>query len=287
MPVIKIITDAGFDLPDELIKKYNIYVLGNWIIKKTDKGDVEIPDEKRYLEEVLQSIRNGEEIKTAAISIGRFKEVFEDLTNDSSSLIYISFSSKKTRIYYNALAAKKELPDRDIRVIDSMGGVGMQSFVVLSAAKAAKEGKGMNEVLRIISDRIKNSGTLISIPNVSFFARMGRLPKGKTLKSSALKLITLIGFVRSDGELAILGRYRTYKLVNSTMIKFIEDELKKRNKNKANCIISSLGNEKVVAELKEELNKKDWCNEIMNGELYPEHAVFLGLNTWTLGYEFI
>lgn len=287
MSMIKIITDAGFDLPDELIKKYNIHVLGNWVIKKTDEGDVEIPDEKKYLDETLQSIKNGEEIKTAAISIGHFKEVFEDLTNDGSSLIYISFSSKKTRIYYNALAAKKELPDRDIRVIDSMGGVGMQSFVVLSAAKVVKEGKEVKEVLRIISDKIKNAGVLISIPNISFFARMGRLPKGKDLKSSALKLITLIGFVRSDGELVILGRYRTYKLVNAAMIKFIENELKKRNKNEANCIVSSLGNEKTIAELKEELNKKEWCNRIMNGEIYPEHAVFLGLNACTLGYEFI
>ena len=55
-------------------------------------------------------IKSGEVIKTATISIGNLKKFFEDLTNDGSSVIYISFSSKKTRIYYNALVAKKELP---------------------------------------------------------------------------------------------------------------------------------------------------------------------------------
>jgi len=111
--------------------------------------------------------------------------------------------------------------------------------------------------------------------------------KGKNVKSSALKLITLIGFIKGDGELSILGRYRTYKLVNTAMIKFVEDELRKRNRNKANIIISSLGNKKAVNELKEELKNKEWCNEIIDGEIYPEAATFLGLNAWTLDYEFV
>jgi len=284
---IKIVTDAGIDLPDELIEEYGIHIVKNWIIRKTSAGEEEIPDDRKYLQEVLQSIKRGEDLSTAAASIGYFKEIFEKLTNDGSSVIYISFSSKKTRLYYNALAAKKELPERIIEVVDSEGGVGMQSFVVLSAAKEAKEGKDVNVVLRAIEDKIMNTGVLIVIPNISFFARMGRLPEGKTLKESALKLITLAGFVKSDGELYVLGRYRTYNQVNTAIVDFIEDELRRKGKSKANCIATTAENHEPLTELKKKLGMKEWCNKIIDGEFYPEHIVFLGPGAYTVGYEFV
>jgi len=285
--MIKIATDAGIDLPDELIEKYSIHIVKNWIIRKTSVGEEEIPDDRKYLQEVLQSIKRGEDLRTASASIGYFKELFEKLTNDGSSVIYISFSSKKTRVYYNALAAKKELPERRIEVVDSKGGVGMQSFVVLSAAKEATEGMDVNGVLRTIEDKIRDTGVLIVIPDISFFARMGRLPEGKTLKESALKLITLLGFVKSDGELYVLGRYRTYKQVNTAIINFIEDELRKKGKSKANFIVTTAENHEPLMELKEELSMKEWYNGIIDGEFYPEHIVFLGPGAYTIGYEFI
>lgn len=285
--MIKVVTDTGIDLPDELIKKYDIHIIGNWVIKKTSIGDVEIPNEKKYLHEAVQSIKKGEILRTAAASIGRFKEVFKDLTDDGSSIVYVSLSSKKSRVYYNALAAKRELPDKEIEVIDSKGGIGMQSFVVLSAAKAAKEGKKMDELLKIVSYEIRNTCVLFILPDISFFARMGRLSGGEGLKPSALKLMTVIGFIKNDGELYSLGRYRTYKQINVAIIKFIEDELKRRDKNKVNFIVSSVENYRAVAELKEELSKKEWCNEIIDGEFYPEDAAVLGLNACTLGCEFM
>jgi DegV family protein with EDD domain len=285
--MIKVATDAGIDLPDELINEYDIYIIKNWIIRRTSKGEEEIPDDRKYLQEVLQLIKEGEDLRTAAASIGYFKEVFKKLTEDGSSVIYISFSSKKTRLYYNAIAAKEELRGRRIEVVDSKGGVGMQSFIVLNAAKAAREGRKIEEVLEIVQNKIKDTGVLIVVPDISFFARMGRLPEGKAPKSPALRLMTVIGFTRGDGELYILGRYRTYKQVNSYLVKFIEEELKKRGRSKVNLIVSTADNYEAVEMLKEEVSKREWCNEVIEGKFYPEHVVFLGPGAYSLGYEFV
>ena len=281
--MIKIVTDTGVDLPDYLVNKYNIKVLRNWVIRSKD-GEEEVPNEKKYLKSVLDEMRKGVNYKTAAISIGEIVKIFDELSKGGDSIIYISLSSKKSRVYDNAVVAKNELKDRDITVIDSKGGIGMQSLIALNAAKAVKEGKSKKEILEIIADTISNSGTLMNLADISFFVRTGRLTIGKELTKSKLKFVVVIGFIKSDGEIYPVGRYRTYKLANSSSVKFVENELRKRNRSKVECIISGLENERAVADLSSKLKDKDWCEEVIIGEFYPEHAAILGPEGWTLGY---
>ena len=286
--MIKIVTDSANILPDSMLKEYDITLLKDSVAEHAKDEWKEFPNDKEKVAEIVKKLEDKIEFKTAAVSPGRFKEAFDQLTKNGDSVIYVSLTARAGKDHDIAVSVKNELPGRDITVIDSDGGLGLESLVTLSLARAIKDGKSKDEAISSALETRKNSKCLVAIPDISYLYRTGRMPQAKNMTQAVLKLVALVGFLHAQNEVfSFVSRERNMISANSRIVSYIEEDLKKNGKQKVRCILGDLLNEEAAANLKEQIQKAGWCEELIGAEEFPEEAVIVGPRSWILGYELI
>lgn len=140
--MIKIITDSTCDLPDELLKKYDITVVPLYLRfgMKTFKENVEISREEFYNKLALEK----ELPTTSQPSPGDFLKVYENIINKGDVIISLHISGKLSGTVNSAQNARIMILDEnksaDITVIDSQSAGPGLGLIVVKAAQMAKEG---------------------------------------------------------------------------------------------------------------------------------------------------
>ena len=183
---VKIVTDSTADLPESLVEEFKISVVplkvifGNEIFRE----GIDIKNEEFY-----HKLTSCQQLPTTSQpSPGEFKQVYEELTNDGSSVISIHISSLLSGTYQSALMAQKELHTRDITVIDSKKvsmGLGM---AVLEAAQAAKAGKTAAEIVSLVEQLIPKIHIYFVVNTMEYLQKGGRIGKASALLGTMLNI---------------------------------------------------------------------------------------------------
>src|SRR5690625_2327613 len=102
---IKILSDSACDLPEDIIKEYDIDILPIIVLKNEeeylDKVDIEP-------QEVYDGMREGQVYKTAQISLATFMKKFEEYAEKEIPVIYLAFSSELSGTYQTAIMAMED-----------------------------------------------------------------------------------------------------------------------------------------------------------------------------------
>lgn len=91
--------------------------------------------------------------KTSQPSMGIFKKTFEEALQTSENVICITISSAISGTFNSAIQAKKifdEEVQKRIFVFDSFNADASESLLAIRAAEMAEEGKGGNEIMKIL-----------------------------------------------------------------------------------------------------------------------------------------
>ena len=93
---VKILSDSACDLPEEILKEYDIDIIPILLSKDgvEYQDGVTLKPEKMY-----DDMRNGQIYKTAQIPPLVFEEKFEEIAKNKESTIYICFSSGLSGTY--------------------------------------------------------------------------------------------------------------------------------------------------------------------------------------------
>ncbi|MCC0761487.1 DegV family protein [Clostridioides sp. ES-S-0006-03] len=237
MDKIKLIVDSACDLPNHIIEKYNIEVIGlnvsfgeeNYISGK------EIDNETFYRKMDESKLLP----KTSCPSPDKFLEAYQC---EEESILVISISSGLSGTYNSALLAKdmfeKEGNNKKIEIIDSLSGSIGIGQLVLKAAILIKEGKELEEIVSII-DRYKDNppfyGTLETLENAIKGGRINPIA-GKIINTLNLKAIIQV----ADGIVTPIDKARgegnsLKKLIQLVESKIIDKEEKVLFIGHANC----------------------------------------------------
>src|SRR5436305_1774651 len=139
----RIVVDSTSDLPSEVMKELGITM----VPLKVHFGTEEYLDRVELdQDEFFQKLAVATELpKTSQPSPGEFIDAYRQLPADEP-IISIHISEKLSGTYQSAVLARKELPDRDIRVIDSGNVTAGAGMLVLAAAEMVKAGKSADEI---------------------------------------------------------------------------------------------------------------------------------------------
>ena len=116
----KIITDSSADLPQNIIKKYDIKVipLSFFLNNKKYFCDYDLVNSLKFYD----MLRVGCNIKTSLANEAQFIDAFDPILKNGSDIIYISFSGSLSGTYSSGVSAAKYLKEkynnRRIAVID-------------------------------------------------------------------------------------------------------------------------------------------------------------------------
>ena len=221
---IKIVTDSTSYISDEYIKKYDIKLVSlNVIINGVSSREVDIENEVFY-----EEIRNSKEIPKSSQPIpNEMLNTFKEIVKDGDSIVGIFLSSKMSGTYSNANMIKdmilEDYPDADIHILDSKTNCMQMGFAVIEAARAASEGKSINEVINAANHVINNSRFLFTPETLEYLKKGGRIGGAAALFGNVLQIKPILTVV--NGETSVFKKVRTRKKAIEEIVKTVLEEI--------------------------------------------------------------
>jgi len=218
---IAVVTDSTAYIPPEQSEEHQIPVIPLWLIwdgeRYRDGVDIEPPTFYRRLE-------NAETMPTTSQpSTGEFIEFFKSVSETADAIICVFISSKLSGTVANAQAAKEQLPDIPIRIVDSLSTSMGQGFAALAAARAAEEGKSLEEVVHV-AERVRDrTHVLFAVDTLEYLHKGGRIGGAQRLLGTALNIKPLLHL--EEGRIDALTKVRTKKRAIERMLDIVEERL--------------------------------------------------------------
>ncbi|MHA6251673.1 DegV family protein [Oceanobacillus sp. CAU 1775] len=219
---VKIVADSASDLSNGHYSEYSIEMipLNVHIDDKAFADVIEIQAKTIYDE-----LRNGKTAKTSQPVPEAFKSIFTEYAEKNEPLIYISLSSELSGTYQSAKIMedmiKADYPDAPIHVIDSRCASMGYGLVVLHAAKLAKGGASVDEVIEAVNYQAEHMEHIFTVDDLEYLQRGGRVSKASAFVGGLLNIKPILNV--ENGKLVPIEKIRGSKKVLSRMLELMEE----------------------------------------------------------------
>ena len=224
MPKIAIVTDTIACLTREQLEQYGIAVVPVRI-------NVNGHEYREFLDisasEAYQLLdTDPERFFTSPVPPAELTGVFRSLASEAEAILCINVSAKLSAQYSFAQVAaeqtKKELPGTAIELVDSKLAAAAEGFVVLAAARAASEGKTLQETIEAaegVRDRMR---FVLVLDTIRHAYRTGRIPKVASRVGSAINVKPILTI--SGGVVRFAGVARSKQQGVNHMLRVMRNE---------------------------------------------------------------
>ena len=199
MGKVQVITDSTADIPKDLVEELGISI----VPLKVHLGNESFLDSINITPaEFYQRLQQAEEMPTTSQpSPIDFVEVYREAAKDGETdILSIHLSSSLSGTFQSALLAQSMVEDEfKVTVIDSKTasfGIGM---IVVEVARAAKEGKSLDECVAIAQRMIENHQVYFLVDTLEYLQKGGRIGKASALVGSLLNIKPILS-INSEGE---------------------------------------------------------------------------------------
>ena len=201
MSRVAVVTDNSAGIPLDLAVELGIEVV---------PVDVIVGGETLPLGEsmdIAQLMLEGKKVTTSRPTPEAFDQVFQALTvRGYDQILVTTLSAKLSGTFDSAVIASKD-SSIPVNVLDS-GSVGLGlGFPVLNAARAAKSGAELAEVLEVLESGIKSSQVFFYVNTLEYLKRGGRVSPTSALLGTALAVKPIMTIL--DGEIVLKEKVRT------------------------------------------------------------------------------
>ena len=209
---VRIVTDSTADLPPEICRELDITVVP-LTVNFSDAGyrdGVDLSADEFY----RKLIASDKLPTTSQPSAGAFGEAYKDVAKDTDEILSIHISGKLSQTYNSArLAASVMEGSCNIQVMDSLQVSMGLGCIVMTVARAARDGASMEDLQQLVSKKMPETRTFALLDTLEYLAKGGRIGRvqaylGNSLRPLAIFKVIPIVEVR-DGEAHPLARVRT------------------------------------------------------------------------------
>ena len=272
MTKIKIVTDSSVTIEPEVAKELDITIVPlSVMVDGVVYSDADLA-EGEFLR-LMQSSRNLP--KTSQPPVGVFADVFERLAEDGAQIISIHMSHALSGTV-EAARQGATLANADLTVVDSSFTDQAMKFQVTEAAKLAKEGASLEEILAKIEEVKEKTELYIGLSTLENLVKGGRIGRVSGLISSLLNIRVIMQMKDHQLEPIVKGRgAKTFK-------KWLDDlTASLQNKQVAEIGISYAGSPELALEMKESLQPyvKKPISVLETGSIIQTHT---GENAWAV-----
>ncbi len=222
--MIKIVTDSTSYLPLKYIKEYDISIVSlgvTWQAKTERELDVNLSN---FYDELKQC---GEIPKSSQPSPDEIYTTFEGIIKAGHSIVAIFLSSEMSGAYASAHLVKdmilEKYPQAEIEIIDSRTNCMQLGYIALAAAKAAAEGKSLQEVISAAHFTITHSRFLFTPETLTYLKKGGRIGSASALFGTLLQIKPILTV--NNGKTDVYAKVRTKKKAVETLIEGLMKDL--------------------------------------------------------------
>jgi len=201
---VAVVTDSASNLPSGIVAGHDIGVVP-MILKFGDRvlyDGVDFPEGGFYRALVEEQVP----ASTSAPSVGDFRIAFEAALARADAVACVTVASFVSATYEAATSAAREFGDR-VRIVDSRSASMGEGFVTLEAARAARAGADLDEVVARAEETVRRTSLVATINTFEFLRRSGRVNVVLAYAATTLNIKPVFAF--RGGKLEQLGRPRT------------------------------------------------------------------------------
>jgi DegV family protein with EDD domain len=261
---VKIVTDSASDIPRETAQKLGINIVPLTIAFGNDvyRDGVDLTPNEFFNKIIISK----ELPKTAHPSVNSFVETYRSIAGKRDSIVSIHLSQKLSGTCQAAMLARDEVAnDCQVNIIDSKTVSMGLGLLVISAARAIRDGATLDQILKLVNRNVLNIRLIAFFQTLEYIYRGGRIGRATTLISSLLHVKPII--VVRDGEAHPFGLART----RTGAIKKLCDFAKALPNIKELSVMYAT-----------DLKEVDTLLEMLD-EVFPKHRIQLAQGGATLG----
>jgi DegV family protein with EDD domain len=220
MAPVAVVTDTTHYLPRELAAANDLHQVSLYVHwGGRDDREADLPDFDAYYEH----LRTARELPTTSQpSVGDFVAVYEPLLDQGHDVVSIHLAAGMSGTYESALQAKAQLEERGARgrieVLDSATACGGFGLVALGAAKAARDGADVDEVVRHARETREALKMWFSIDTLEFLRRGGRIAAANAWLGTTLRIKPILTV---ESEITPIERVRTASRAFERMVDYL------------------------------------------------------------------
>jgi DegV family protein with EDD domain len=278
MSTIKLVTDTTTGLPLAEMKALGIQVLPQIIIfgEDTFRDDTEL-DTQTFLDK----LRAAPELpKTSAPPPHLFAPVYGGLATEGHTIISLHPSDELSGTVKFAQVARQDLPEADIRVIDSRSVAAPLGMMVLKADEWIKEGADADTVVSRVQDMIERQRLYFLVDTLEFLHKGGRIGGAQALVGGLLQIKPILAI--QDGRVEPLEQQRTKKKALARLKELVAQDCP-RSKDAHLCVMHADA-EQTAAELARDLAVAMGLDEVPVYEMPPAIVVHAGPGVLGAGF---
>lgn len=219
--------------------------------------------------------------KTSQPSVGETIAKFEELKDlGFTDIIYLPISKELSGTYQNGFISKGMIEDVRVEVIDTKTTASILSGMAIEAAKLAKQGKTVEEIINRIIELRDKSGYFVTVNDLTSLVKNGRLSNAKSVIANLLKIKPVIELT-NEGKLVSLENVRTYKNAIKRMVEHVASRI---NPDKAEIHVAHTNNSETIEFIMGLLNERFPNTKKIIIPVPSTIVAHIGLNAIALGY---
>ena len=218
---IAILTDSSAHIPTEVLNDLNIEVIPLWLIwdGQSLQDGVDIRSDDFY-----RRLKTSKTLPTSSQpSAQEFKQIFQRIAKNADAIIAVLVSSRISGTITSAQAAAQELPDIDIRIVDTLTCAMGLGLIVMETARDAKANQSIDEVVATAERMSQSVYTLFVVDTLDYLFKGGRMSGGKHLLGTALNIKPILHFHK--GQIKPLTQARSKGKALAKLLDIVEERL--------------------------------------------------------------
>lgn len=283
MANVAIVTDTVSTIPEPIVESLGIRTVPYYVYRGTEtlRDLVTIQTDEFYA-----WLRTARELpKTACPGPGEYLNAYESFAAQGAvEILSIHMTSKGSGAYQSALAAKASFaesrPDVRLEVIDTLNASMCHGWMVIEAARAAKAGRPLAEIVALIHRMIPKTRMIQTGDTLRYLYMGGRIGRAGHLVGSILNIKPLIGM--EDGVIVSLGTTRSLDRAYQSMADLVEAGLGKKARIKIAYVHAAAPAE--AEKIRALIEPRMTCVESIVAELSPALGVYSGPGTAGISY---
>ncbi|HET6795399.1 MAG TPA: DegV family protein, partial [Acidimicrobiales bacterium] len=216
--MIRVVTDSACDLPQDLVDE-----LGIDIVPLTIRfGSEELVDRRDLTPAQFWARCTSSPTlpETAAPAPGAFKEAYERAAAaGADGVVCATLSSELSATWQAAVTAAEESPV-PVKVVDTRCLTVGEGIMTVAAAKAAREGKSLDDVAGIVADLVPRTRVYGTLDTLEYLRRGGRIGGAAAFLGSILSMKPIVEV--ADGKVEGESRQRT----RARALRYIVDKVR-------------------------------------------------------------
>ena len=206
MPKVAVVTDSVADLPPQVAEEFGITVVPLVVRFGTElyRDGLDLDPDQFY-----GKLKTSKALPATSVPPpAAFADAYNRLAEKTNEIVVICLTSKLSATYQVALQAVGLLKKRcRIEVLDSQWAVMAQGFIAIAAAKAARAGASLDEVVDVARHTMRRVDMVAAFDTLEYLERGGRIGKAQAFLGSLLKVNPII--CMKNGEVHPLARERS------------------------------------------------------------------------------